>query len=79
MGWLTEFYGTLLAFNTILYENQFQNPQISRKTLRLFPEQSTLGGAMWGQEGQFGAGLKIHSVFANNFSVFAVNISVYVC
>jgi hypothetical protein len=35
-------HGLLHAFNTILYENEFQNPQISRKTLSLFTEQSTL-------------------------------------
>jgi hypothetical protein len=36
MGRLTEFY------ESILYENELQNPQISRKTLRLSPERPTL-------------------------------------
>jgi hypothetical protein len=35
-------HGILRVCNTTLYENEFQNPQISLKTLRLFPEQSTL-------------------------------------
>jgi hypothetical protein len=30
------------VFMNLLDENGFQNPQISRKTLRLFPKQSTL-------------------------------------
>jgi hypothetical protein len=30
------------SFNTILYENEFQNPQIFQQTISLFPEQSTL-------------------------------------
>jgi hypothetical protein len=29
-------------YNTILYENEFQNPQIFQQTISLFPEQSTL-------------------------------------
>jgi hypothetical protein len=32
----------LRVFNTILYENEFQNPQIFQQTISLFPEQSTL-------------------------------------
>jgi hypothetical protein len=36
-----EFY-TSFVFNTILYENEFQNPQIFQQTFSLFPEQSTL-------------------------------------
>jgi hypothetical protein len=32
----------LRVFINLLDENVFQNPQISCKTLRLFPEQSTL-------------------------------------
>jgi hypothetical protein len=32
----------LHVFNTILYENEFQNPQIFQQTISLFPEQSTL-------------------------------------
>jgi hypothetical protein len=35
-------HGLLHAFNTILYENEFQNPQIFQQTISLFPEQSTL-------------------------------------
>jgi hypothetical protein len=34
--------GILGVFNTILYENEFQNPQILQQTISLFPEQSTL-------------------------------------
>jgi hypothetical protein len=30
------------ASNTILYENDFQNPQLFQQTIRHFPEQSTL-------------------------------------
>jgi hypothetical protein len=29
---------------TILYQNEFQNPQIFQQTIRLFPELSTLVG-----------------------------------
>jgi hypothetical protein len=32
----------LHVFNTILYENEFQNPQIFQQTISFFPEQSTL-------------------------------------
>jgi hypothetical protein len=32
----------LRVFNTILYKNEFQNPQIFQQTISLFPEQSTL-------------------------------------
>jgi hypothetical protein len=35
-------HGILHVFNTILYENEFQNSQIFQQTIRLFPEQSTL-------------------------------------
>jgi hypothetical protein len=45
-GWLkfsNSPHGILRVFNTILYENEFQNPQIFCTTLRLFHEQSTLG------------------------------------
>jgi hypothetical protein len=35
-------HGILHVFNTILYENEFQNPQIFQQTISLFPEQSTL-------------------------------------
>jgi hypothetical protein len=35
-------HGIFGVFNTILYENEFQNPQISQQTISLFPEQSTL-------------------------------------
>jgi hypothetical protein len=31
-----------IVFNTILYENEFQNPQIFQQTISLFPEHSTL-------------------------------------
>jgi hypothetical protein len=31
-----------MEFNTILYENEFQNPQIFQQTISLFQEQSTL-------------------------------------
>jgi hypothetical protein len=34
-------YGILGVFNTILYEKEFQNPQIFQQTIILFPEQST--------------------------------------
>jgi hypothetical protein len=39
MGCLMEFFR---VSNTILYENEFQNPQIFQQTISLFPEQSTL-------------------------------------
>jgi hypothetical protein len=39
MGCLMEF---LRVSNTILYENEFQNPQIFQQTISLFPEHSTL-------------------------------------
>jgi hypothetical protein len=35
-------HGILKVFNTILYENEFQNPQIFQQTISLFPEQSIL-------------------------------------
>jgi hypothetical protein len=35
-------HGILQVFNTILYKNEFQNPQIFQQTISLFPEQSTL-------------------------------------
>jgi hypothetical protein len=35
-------HGILRVFNTILYENEFQNPQIFQQTISLFLEQSTL-------------------------------------
>jgi hypothetical protein len=35
-------HGILHVFNTILYENEIQNPQIFQQTISLFPEQSTL-------------------------------------
>jgi hypothetical protein len=35
-------YGILLVFNTILYENEFQNPQVFHQHLRFSPELSTL-------------------------------------
>jgi hypothetical protein len=38
-------HGIFGVFNTILYENEFQNPQIFQQTISLFPEQSTLGWA----------------------------------
>jgi hypothetical protein len=30
------------VFNTILYKNEFQNPQTFQQTISLFPEHSTL-------------------------------------
>jgi hypothetical protein len=35
-------HGISRVFNTILYKNEFQNPQIFQQTISLFPEQSTL-------------------------------------
>jgi hypothetical protein len=35
-------HGILGVFNTILYENEFQIPQIFQQTISPFPEQSTL-------------------------------------
>jgi hypothetical protein len=35
-------HGLLQVFNTILNENEFQNPQIFQQTISRFPEQSTL-------------------------------------
>jgi hypothetical protein len=37
-------HGILHVFNTILYENEFQNPQIFQQTISLFPKHSTLEG-----------------------------------
>jgi hypothetical protein len=34
--------GILLVFNTILYENEFQYPQVFHQHLRFSPERSTL-------------------------------------
>jgi hypothetical protein len=34
------YHGIIHVFNTILYENEFQNPQ--QQTISLFPEHSTL-------------------------------------
>jgi hypothetical protein len=39
--WVASWNFTRL-FNTILYENEFQNSQIFQHTIRLFPEQTTL-------------------------------------
>jgi hypothetical protein len=35
-------HGIFHVFNTILYENEFQNPQMFQQTISLFHEQSTL-------------------------------------
>jgi hypothetical protein len=35
-------HGILRLFNTILYKNEFQKPQIFQQTISHFPEQSTL-------------------------------------
>jgi hypothetical protein len=35
-------HGILLVFNTILYEIEFQNPQVFHQHLRFSPERSTL-------------------------------------
>jgi hypothetical protein len=35
-------HGILRGFNTILYENEFQSPQIFQQTISLFPEHSSL-------------------------------------
>jgi hypothetical protein len=35
-------HGILRVFNTISYENEFQNPQIFQQTISLFPDHSTL-------------------------------------
>jgi hypothetical protein len=42
-------YGILHVFNIILYENEFQNPQIFQQNISIFPEQSTL--ATWSARG----------------------------
>jgi hypothetical protein len=34
--------GIFHVFNTILFKNEFQNPQIFQQTISLFPEQSTI-------------------------------------
>jgi hypothetical protein len=39
-------HGILHVFNTILHQNEFQNPQIFQQTISLFPEQSTLHSAI---------------------------------
>jgi hypothetical protein len=36
--------GLLEIFKTILYENEFQNPQVFHQHLRFSPERSTLAG-----------------------------------
>jgi hypothetical protein len=36
-------YSWATVSNSILYENEFQNPQIFQQTISLFPKQSTLG------------------------------------
>jgi hypothetical protein len=41
MGCLSP-HGILKVFNTILYENEFQNPQNFQQTFSPFPEHSTL-------------------------------------
>jgi hypothetical protein len=33
---------TILVFNTILYKNEFQNPQVFHQHVRFSPERSTL-------------------------------------
>jgi hypothetical protein len=38
-------HGIFRVSNTILYENEFQNPQIFQQTISLFPERSTLKSA----------------------------------
>jgi hypothetical protein len=35
-------HGILEVFNAILYENEFQNPQIFHQRVRFSPERSTL-------------------------------------
>jgi hypothetical protein len=35
-------HGIIGVFTTILYGNEFQNPQFFQQTISLFPEQSTL-------------------------------------
>jgi hypothetical protein len=35
-------HGILRVFNTILYENEFQNPHIFQQTISPFPKHSTL-------------------------------------
>jgi hypothetical protein len=40
-------HGIIRVFNTMLYENEFQNPQIFQQTIRLFPEHSTLDAALF--------------------------------
>jgi hypothetical protein len=39
-------HGILRVFNTILYENEFQNPQIFQQPISLFPEHSTLAAVV---------------------------------
>jgi hypothetical protein len=52
-------HGILEVFYTILYENEFQNPQIFQQTISLFPEQSTLAA---GAEYQLLQKVPIHMV-----------------
>jgi hypothetical protein len=40
-------HGLLLVFNTILYENEFQNPQIFYLHVRFSPERSILVGQLY--------------------------------
>jgi hypothetical protein len=39
---VAQLYGLPHGILHILYENEFQNPQIFQQTISLFPEQSTL-------------------------------------
>jgi hypothetical protein len=47
-------HGILRVFNTILYENEFQNPQMFQQTISLFPEHSTLICKIWISLKRFG-------------------------
>jgi hypothetical protein len=53
----------LRVFNTILYKNEFQNPQIFQQTISLFPEHSTL------------AGVSIHDITKKPAKMYVLDLS----
>jgi hypothetical protein len=65
-GTAAQLYGVphriLRVFNTNLYENEFQNPQIYQHTISLFPEHSTLATL-------FQIGQKVAKFNFNNYHV----------
>jgi hypothetical protein len=60
-------HGILRVFNTILYENEFKNPQIFQQTISLFPEHSTLGQLLPSNYLLIMPNLIINNYFSNFF------------